>query len=185
MAGVALDGDFTNGSSALPTGNGSAGGSLGAALGFRFVVLPGDTNQTGLVDNNDADVIYNGYFTGIGSPGYSFLADTDGSGMLDNNDADVVYGNFFILGPVGFAGTLSTNGGLEGGLSNQGLSGETASPGVGPVDSGNSGLIYTTGIDYGILADSDSQDEVPLGLDDYASSVDSLLEDLLNDLSPM
>ena len=106
-AGSALDGEFTNGVTSLPgAGNGTPGGSLGGAAGFRFVVSPGDATQNGLVDSNDANLVYAGFFTSAGTPGYSIFADMTANNLLDSNDANVVYANFFATPPVSFPGSL-------------------------------------------------------------------------------
>ena len=51
--GIALDGEWTNGAHAYPSGNGVAGGDFN----FAFNVLPADANQDGIVNGQDLALI--------------------------------------------------------------------------------------------------------------------------------
>jgi len=88
-----LDGEWTNptstgqsSSSTYPSGNGTAGGNFL----FRFNVLPADTDQNGIVDNNDLGQLLK-YFNRSG--GWA-QGDTDSNGTVDNNDLGALLQNF-------------------------------------------------------------------------------------------
>ena len=87
--GAAIDGEFTTGSSIFPSGDGLAGGNFN----FFFDVLPGDVDQSGLIDAND----YNQVKSEFGqTPGgtYNPLFDVDGSGLINANDFNRVKSQF-------------------------------------------------------------------------------------------
>jgi hypothetical protein len=82
-AGNALDGEWTNASSAqlYPSGNGTPGG----AFSFRFNVLPGDVNSSGRVDSTtDLEMVLNLRGNRVGSANYSIFADLDGDGRIQS-----------------------------------------------------------------------------------------------------
>jgi catechol 2,3-dioxygenase-like lactoylglutathione lyase family enzyme len=84
--GTLLDGAWTNGSSAFPSGNGTPGSSFA----FTFNVLPGDVNRDGYVlitDYNAARAYVN--FV-AGSPNYNAFIDLTGTGYDLITDANIV-----------------------------------------------------------------------------------------------
>jgi hypothetical protein len=78
-AGNRLDGEWIDGSSEFPTGNGAAGGDFL----FRFNVLPGDVDQSGTVTMADLAAARQSVFTAIGSAGFDASSDVDGSGKIN------------------------------------------------------------------------------------------------------
>jgi hypothetical protein len=85
--GPLLDGDWVNGVSAFPSGDGAAGGNLR----FQLNVLPGDANLSGSVDAGDLVQVRNRGGTDTTSPGvapnnYAIAADLNGSGAIDAAD---------------------------------------------------------------------------------------------------
>jgi hypothetical protein len=78
-AGNRLDGEWIDGSSEFPTGNGTPGGDFL----FRFNVLPGDVNQNGTVNSADLVAARRRVFTAIGNAGFDVNSDVDGSGKIN------------------------------------------------------------------------------------------------------
>jgi hypothetical protein len=84
-AGVpGLDGDWTNGADAYPSGDGNPGGDFD----FRINVLRGDANQDGKVNSLDLGVVkakLNRTATnpGGGASGYSVFADVNADGLIN------------------------------------------------------------------------------------------------------
>jgi len=97
QTGNALDGDWTDGVSTYPSGNGTAGGEFQ----FRFNVLPGDVNQNRSVFGDDVILTRNAQFTFPGDPGYSIFYDVDGSGSIFGNDVILVRNRQFTFLPSG------------------------------------------------------------------------------------
>jgi hypothetical protein len=104
LGGNKLDGEWTNASSAYPSGNGTAG----ADFNFRFNVLPGDANRNGsLTGPTDgvlgADVIKvrNAQFRGTTDPLYSVFDDVNGNGMVQGSDVIAVRNRQFSGLPTG------------------------------------------------------------------------------------
>jgi len=97
QTGNALDGEWTDGVSTYPSGDGTAGGDFS----FRFNVLPGDANQDGSVFGNDVILTRNAQFTFPGDPGYSIFYDVDGSGSIFGNDVINVRNRQFTFLPSG------------------------------------------------------------------------------------
>ena len=88
LAGIPIDGDWTDSVSAYPSGNGSAGGDLV----FRFNVLPGDVTQDGAVDTNyDLPKVLVGLGTTAQDAAYSIFADINADGVIDSNHDLVDY----------------------------------------------------------------------------------------------
>jgi hypothetical protein len=184
-SGSALDGEFTNGVTALSgSGNGIAGGSLGGAAGFRFVINPGDANQNGLVNSVDANLIYDGFFTSSGSLGYSIFADMTGNNFLNSADVNVVYDNFFAAPPVSFPGSL---GGGFGSLFGSGSGGSTGtgSPStllLGNGSNGSNGSAVGSGSDYGYLFVNDNDEDETFGLGNYSELDTDVLDGVFGDM---
>ena len=84
-AGIALDGEWTNGGSGAsnyPSGNGTAGGNFD----FRFNVLPCDVNQSGTVTTADGTAISSHYLYWTTTTGYVAYWDTTGKGGVTGLD---------------------------------------------------------------------------------------------------
>jgi hypothetical protein len=77
-----LDGEWTNGLSAYPSGDGAVGGDFS----IRFDVVPGDANRDGRVERADFDRVREALFERIGTTGYDVLADIDGNGKISVRD---------------------------------------------------------------------------------------------------
>jgi polygalacturonase len=82
-SGVGLDGAWTNGTSAYPSGNDAPG----TPFLFDFNVLPGDVNQSGAVNIIDAVVTLNAAGTSTTTAGYTIFMDVTGSGAINILDA--------------------------------------------------------------------------------------------------
>ena len=79
-SGVALDGEWTDGVSSYPSGNGTPGG----AFMFSLNVLPGDENQSGGVNILDTvSVAHLQGSTTLTPATYSIFADVNGSGGIN------------------------------------------------------------------------------------------------------
>ena len=76
--GLALDGEWTDGASGFPSGNGISGGDFL----FHLNVLPGDANGDGAVDFADLVALARHY----GQPGGLADGDVDGDGKIDFAD---------------------------------------------------------------------------------------------------
>jgi hypothetical protein len=62
------------------------GNVVEGTTGATLLALPGDVNQSGVVDQADFRASLDAQFRGIGSPGYSVLLDTDGNGAINIQD---------------------------------------------------------------------------------------------------
>jgi len=82
IAGNALDGEWTDGVSTYPSGNGSAGGDFR----FRFNALPGDVDGSGEVRASDTIKVRRKSNTDVGDAEYSVFYDVDGSGEIRSSD---------------------------------------------------------------------------------------------------
>lgn len=90
--GAALDGEWTNGVSAYPSGNGLAGGDFN----FTFNVLPGDIAQVNIVNVQSIAVITAGWLrTGYQS------GDINGDGIVNSQDLAVVAANWLLTPSTG------------------------------------------------------------------------------------
>ena len=86
-AGVLLDGNWSNGTDAYPSGDGAAGGDLR----FRLNAVAGDVTRNGRVDANDWMQLRmrqrrSTTTPGAGSTAYTVFHDPDGSGVIDTYD---------------------------------------------------------------------------------------------------
>jgi hypothetical protein len=81
-SGQQLDGEFTTGSSLLPSGDGTTGGNFN----FRFNILPGDVEQHGTVTAQEAIDVRNHYLQFTTTPGYSVFMDTIAKGRITGLD---------------------------------------------------------------------------------------------------
>ena len=78
--GRALDGEWTNGVSAYPSGNGTAGGDFN----FGLNVLPGDINGDGIVNTQDLALVSSGWLS-AGPTG-----DDNGDGIVNSQDLALI-----------------------------------------------------------------------------------------------
>jgi len=96
--GNALDGEWLAGSDAFPSGNGTPGGDFH----FRFNVLPGDANQSGMTNVRDGLGLRERIDTVPGDPNYSPMWDFAGDGAIDvANDETTIQTNMFTWLPAG------------------------------------------------------------------------------------
>jgi RHS repeat-associated protein len=79
-----LDGEWTNGVSAYPSGNGTAGGDFE----FRLNLLPGDADASGTVGTADTGAIEGNLSATTGTAGYQARYDLDGNGIIEQTDAN-------------------------------------------------------------------------------------------------
>ena len=98
-AANALDGEWTNGVTSFPSGNGTAGGNFN----FNFNVLPGDTNQDGIVNGQDIANIASHWLQTNGLTG-----DINGDGIVNGQDVAAIASRWFNMLPAGGSG--SSNG---------------------------------------------------------------------------
>jgi hypothetical protein len=99
---AALDGDWADGASSYPSGNGTAGGDFR----FRFNVLPGDATRSGSVLSDDFSGVKQKLFRSTTNPGsgaaaYSAFYDVNGSGNILADDFSAVKTQFFKTLPAG------------------------------------------------------------------------------------
>ena len=91
LAGNALDGEWSDGAGAFPSGNRTAGGDFV----FSFNALPGDAGGGGAVNVSDLARVRAAYgsavtSTGVATARYSPFADLDGSGRINATDLLIV-----------------------------------------------------------------------------------------------
>lgn len=87
-----LDGNWSDGAAAFPSGDGRPGGDFV----FRVNVLPGDVNRNGAVLADDFSAVKQKFFVGTGDPfNYSVFLDLDGSGSILAEDYSAVKRRFF------------------------------------------------------------------------------------------
>jgi hypothetical protein len=92
--GAYLDGEWTDGSDSMPTGNGTAGGDMRLLVN----VVPGDANRNGNVAPTDFGTVRSavGRSTtdeGSGSTAYTVFKDVNANGNISPTDIGVVRGN--------------------------------------------------------------------------------------------
>ncbi len=90
-----LDGEFTNtlgavAGSPFPTGDGTVGGDFN----FRFNILPGDVEQFGTVNGQEAIDVRSHFLLFPNQAGYSAFMDTYGKGRITGMDLWTVQDNF-------------------------------------------------------------------------------------------
>jgi hypothetical protein len=95
--GVALDGEWTNGDSSYPSGDGLPGGDFS----FRLDVLPGDVDQSGYVNILDTIGVRNRQFQNAGDAMYSRMHDVDGNAAVNILDTIKVRNRQFTTLPDG------------------------------------------------------------------------------------
>ena len=84
--GLALDGDWANGSSEFPSGDGESGGDF--VFGVR--VLPGDIDRFGTVDLSDLNYVRNHF----GETTTDIFGDVSGNGSIELGDLNTVRNHF-------------------------------------------------------------------------------------------
>lgn len=102
--GNKLDGEWTNGTSSYPSGNGTAG----ADFNFRFNVLPGDSNRNGTLTGptdgvlgSDVIKVRNHQFLTPADGAYSVFDDVNGSANISGVDVVAVRNRQFTGLPAG------------------------------------------------------------------------------------
>jgi hypothetical protein len=86
LAGNRLDGEWTDGVSGFPSGNGTPGGDFR----FRFNVLPGDANASGVVNSTDVAKVRSVGL--VVTDATNYRCDLDGSGVINSTDVAAVRG---------------------------------------------------------------------------------------------
>jgi hypothetical protein len=59
-----------------------------------YAVPSPDFNGNGMVDSNDASVLFSQFGLTTSSPDFNPLVDLNGNGVIDSNDASTVFGSF-------------------------------------------------------------------------------------------
>jgi VCBS repeat-containing protein len=101
---VRLDGNWTDGGAAFPSGNGRSGGNFL----FRMDILPGNVDQEGPTNVLDTIKTRNRQFTSVGDANYSPLFDVNGSGRIDIFDTVQVRNLQFTDLPAGQPGSAGS-----------------------------------------------------------------------------
>jgi hypothetical protein len=94
-SGSSLDGEWTNGASVYPSGNGAAGGDFN----FAFNVLPSDLNQDGIVNGQDIVAIASHWLQVGGITG-----DTNGDDIVNGQDISAIASRWLSTLPGGGGG---------------------------------------------------------------------------------
>ena len=102
---LALDGEWTNGSSTFASGNGTADGDFE----FRVNVLPGDVSQDGLVSAVDYGRVYAKRNTSTTVGAYDPILDVNGSGDINATDYQFVQGKLGTCLPSGNPAGMSND----------------------------------------------------------------------------
>jgi uncharacterized repeat protein (TIGR01451 family) len=104
LAGTPLDGAWTNptsttstGSSAYPSGNGTAGSNFL----FRFNVLPGNVSQSGYVQSFDGLLVLGAVGSAAGEGNYTIFKDVAGIGSVQSSEAALVLADLETSLPAG------------------------------------------------------------------------------------
>ena len=155
--GVALDGEWTDGTSTFPSGDDTAGGDFR----FRFDVLPGDTTRDGATNLVDRDGIRTRMFVWAGQEGYSRFYDLNGSGRVDFLDWSVVLANRGTSLPPGAPGAAGQGTALAAPASGEPLA---ASASVAP-----------PAVPIATLPPDDDDSDAPIAATAPAPTVDLLL----------
>ncbi|HVU89306.1 MAG TPA: dockerin type I domain-containing protein [Pirellulales bacterium] len=97
-AGNALDGEWTNGVSAYPSGNEVAGGDFN----FGIRVLPGDANGDGIVNSQDLAAVTVGWLTS------GVVGDVNADGIVNSQDLALIASQWLASVPGGTAAQANT-----------------------------------------------------------------------------
>lgn len=98
LSGDTLDGEWTDGVSTGPSGNGTAGGDFEFSMQF----LPGDAVNYGTqVEMTSVWACYLSVGQDTTSPNYVAQRDLDGDGIIENSDWQYVYANLYDAPPAG------------------------------------------------------------------------------------
>ncbi|HEV3416877.1 MAG TPA: dockerin type I domain-containing protein [Pirellulales bacterium] len=84
--GTSLDGEWTTGTSSFPSGDGSPGGDFN----FRFNLLPGDTDQNGVVTGVDGNGVRSRLLQDTTTASYTPMFDLNGDGTITGQDGGIV-----------------------------------------------------------------------------------------------
>ncbi len=173
--GAGIDGEWTNGTSTFSTGDGN--GLAGGNFNFLFNAVPGDADQTSLVNANDVSKVRLKLGLSTSSTAYIPYYDVDGNGLLNANDSNAVRGKLGNALPANApapqtaqVGGLQTDGGLTG-LALGVQEGSTSSTGTGTASSSVANVISTpVGTSVASTSSSDGSDDAGSGAASGSSS---------------
>ena len=86
LFGLPVDGEWTDQSSAFPSGDGAAGGDFA----FGFEVAPADVDGDGASSIFDIRPLRDAQGSDAGQPGYLIVADLNGDGTVNDQDANAL-----------------------------------------------------------------------------------------------
>ncbi|MCA9265948.1 MAG: hypothetical protein KDA60_18935 [Planctomycetales bacterium] len=96
QTGVRLDGNWTDGTSSFPSGDGTAG----TDFKFSWKSNPADANQSGQVNYVDYAEIYNKRGVTVNHSLYDPMLDINGDGVIQTVDADIALANLYDAAPT-------------------------------------------------------------------------------------
>jgi hypothetical protein len=99
--GTGLDGEWTDGTSSYPSGNGTAGGDFN----FHFNVLPGDVTQNGIVNGLDINLIATNWLH-VGR----VMGDSNGDDIINGLDINTIATHWLAKLPAGGGSGSGENG---------------------------------------------------------------------------
>ncbi|MEZ6063708.1 MAG: FG-GAP-like repeat-containing protein [Planctomycetaceae bacterium] len=189
VAGLPLDGDFTNNSTSLSSGGPAPVGSPLNDFNFHISTNPGDSNQDGIVNISDAVRVFQNFLALPGGAGYSVFTDMTGDGIINISDAVLVFQNFLSLPPTTFPALLLGSG-PGGGFQ---LPATTAPPATAPATAPTSapsgmeqpgGSLLTAGAPAatGVPAAATGQDASPNQQQTWTDNELSVLDEILPDV---
>ena len=106
VPGTLLDGEWLDGASTFPSGDGDAGGDFS----FRFDVAPADVDRDGATGVFDIRPVRDALGTSAGDPLYSVFADLNGDGTVDDSDQTVLRNEMGRSLPAGAPAPIVGNG---------------------------------------------------------------------------
>ena len=139
-SGSPLDGEWTNGASSFPSGDGVAGGEFN----FAFNVLPGDTNQDGIVNGLDIAQIAS-HWLQVGG----IIGDTNGDNIVNGLDISAVASHWLAMLPAGSPGGNANSSAIGNGGAVASLAGgasDTAAPAAVAATNATTSGVSSTGI---------------------------------------
>ncbi|HVU86190.1 MAG TPA: peptidylprolyl isomerase [Pirellulales bacterium] len=106
LSGNPLDGDWTDGARAYPSGNGQAGGDFN----FSFNVLPGDVNRDGIVNVQDLALVSSSWLASLQNGAFNGFPwiDPNGDGIINAQDLATLSASWTKGLPAQPAGTSVT-----------------------------------------------------------------------------